>query len=127
MLLALLGRAAVTAAVLAVVFLLVYHLVLTAVMLSGNILNTLVCAGILGFGAIVFYMLVILFFMEYMETFYTAQVNIDAVVYASPLVSAFDLILSRADGPEFTLGFRKDLALNLGIGLHWEPARIICI
>ena len=117
MLLALLGRAAVTAAVLAVVFLLVYHLVLTAVMLSGNILNTLVCAGILGFGAVIFYMLIMLFFMEYMETFYTAQVNIDTVVYASPLVSAFELILSWADGPEFSRGLWKDLALNLGIGL----------
>lgn len=116
-LLELLGQAAVTTAVLTVVYLLVYHLVLTAVMLSGNILNTLVCTGILGFGVIIYHVLIILFFMEYMDTFYMAVPDIADLMYASPLVSAPRLIFFRADGPESISVLWKALALNLGIAL----------
>lgn len=78
--------------VLTVVFLLVYHLVLTAVMISGNILNTLVSMSVLGFGVISIYGLGVAFFVIYMETFYSANVALEPIVYASPLFSAVYLI-----------------------------------
>lgn len=78
-------------AVLTVVFLLVYHLVLVAVMISGNVLNTLVSMVILGFGAISICGLGVAFFSLYMRTFYAASPALDSLeftAYASPLFSA---------------------------------------
>lgn len=72
---------------LAIVFLLVYHVVLTAVMVSGNILNTIVSMMILGLGVIAIYGLGVGFFSIYMQTFYSAVINMEPAVYASPFVS----------------------------------------
>lgn len=113
----LLGHAVVTLIVTIVAYLLIYHLVLTAVMLSGNILNTLVSAGILGFGVIFICLLGSTFFMQYMETFYEDTINMANVAYASPFVSAPYLIFLRADGPEFFRILWKAAALDLGIAL----------
>ena len=48
-----------TVGVLCICFLLVYHLVLAAVMLCGNMLNTLAVTGLLGCGVIMLYVLVL--------------------------------------------------------------------
>ena len=84
--------------VLIVVFLLVYHLVLSAVMISGNILNTLVSMSVLGFGVISIYGLCMAFFQIYMETFYSANAALEPIVYASPLYSAVYLIYRMKSG-----------------------------
>lgn len=115
-LLDMLGQTALTLLVLVVTYLLVYHLVLTAVMLSGNVLNTLVSAGILGFGAVVVYLLGIMFFNHYMETFYEELLKIENVIYASPLVSAPYLLYVRAE-QEGSRELWRTLLLNLGIAL----------
>lgn len=80
---------------LTVAFLLVYHIVLLAVMLCGNILNTLVTVGTLGIGAFVVYYLFIGFCTEYFDTFVYAVGN-EGVTYASPLVSSIMLLYRRA-------------------------------
>lgn len=103
---------------LTVAFLLVYHVVLLAVMLCGNILNTLVTVGTLGAGVCVIYYLFIGFCEEYFDTFiYT--VGQEVVTYASPLISSILLLFRRAvwadNGPAVV--FWRDCIVNLVIAL----------
>lgn len=81
-----------SAGALLVAFLLVYHLVLLAVMLCGNILNTLVTTAVLGVGVLSVYLLVQSFCLIYLDTFvsmltksYTA---LSCALHASPLADA---------------------------------------
>jgi len=90
-------EAAISIAALVVAFLLVYNTVLFAVMLSGNILNTLVSLGIIGFGVIGVYGLGAVFFESYMDTFYGNALNFKNVVYGSPLFSSGCLLYARAE------------------------------
>lgn len=92
-----LKEAAVSLVVLAVAFLLVYHMVLVAVMLSGNILNALVSVVILGFGALAVFVLGLAFFMVYMESFYIDVFPVEKVNYFSPFFSVLVLLASRCD------------------------------
>lgn len=80
--------------ILLTVFLLVYHLTLLAVMLCGNILNTLVTVIIPGVGGISLYLLVWCFFDCYRDTFYnTVSVSgIEWVFHVSPLADAVYLL-----------------------------------
>lgn len=73
-------------------FLIVYNLVLTAVMISGNILNTLVSMGILGFGAIALVGLGSGFLTFYMDTFYFRAQGLQTALYGSPLILAPELL-----------------------------------
>ena len=113
--------------VLTVVFLLVYHLVLIAVMISGNILNTLVSMLILGFGAISICGLGIAFFSLYMRTFSAASPALDfldSTAYASPLFSAGYLLYQTHQSNFGQIGSVQPLLVNICImallgGLAW--------
>ena len=98
-----------------VVFLLVYHLVLTAVMLSGNYLNTLVSMLIMGFGAISIFGMIIGFLETYMDTFYATNVNAEPAFYASPFVSAGYLLVLRCNFDAFGAEFIKGLFINTAV------------
>lgn len=105
---------------LTVAFSLVYHLVLLAVMLCGNVLNTMVTAATLGAGAISVYVLVSGFCVTYFETFVDfAESSYNGVAYASPLVSSIFLLYRRVAcfeaGEEFL--FWGACILNLVIAL----------
>ena len=99
--------------VLTLAYLLVYHMVLVAVMLSGNALNALVSLSLLGFGAVSVYGMALLFFSVYMETFLQNS-HMELVGTASPLFSVFYLLYSwgTADIGE---GFWKLVLLNGGV------------
>ncbi len=73
-------------------FLLVYHVVLVAVMLSGNILNTLVITAVLGVAGICIYGLTNVFFEYYMDTFYGTGAGIELALYCSPIASAIGVL-----------------------------------
>lgn len=90
-------EALLTMLTLIVAFLLVYNTVLFAVMLSGNVLNTLVSLVIIGFSVIGIYGLDVLNFSLYMETFYDGNLKWNNVVYASPLFSSGCLLWARAE------------------------------
>lgn len=75
-------------------FLLVYQMVLLAVMLCGNILNTLVTAGVIGVGASAVYYLLVAFCTEYFDTYIYAVGN-EGVTYASPFISSILLLYRR--------------------------------
>lgn len=117
------GRLAASALVsllaLTVAFLLVYHLVLLAVMLCGNVLNAMVTGATLGVGVISVYSLFIAFCTMYFDTFVSSAVNgHKGLVYASPLVSSIILLyrrVSMAPGGEFS--FWCACILNLAIAL----------
>lgn len=105
-----LGTAAASVGILTVSFLLMYHLVLVAVMLSGNILNTLVCTGIIGASVVSVFGMGVIFLETYMATFYENGVIMERAVYASPLLSGIiQLIMYVAD----TDGFEKMLFANI--------------
>ena len=80
------------AVVLLVAFLLVYHLVLLAVMLCGNVLNTLVTTAVLGGGVVSVYLLVQAFCASYLNTFVSvmskSRTSLYAAVHASPFADA---------------------------------------
>ncbi len=104
----------------AVVFLLVYHLVLLAVMLCGNVLNTLVTVATLGVGVISVYGLTFSFCALYLDTFFAEAVtSYRNVVYASPLASAVALLYWRCDycGRGNGMLFWTALPINLAIAL----------
>lgn len=111
----LLANTGLTFLTLTIVYLLVYHLVLASVMLSGNVLNTLVSAMILGTGVITALFLCVTFFEVYMDTFYAAALDGTAAVYASPLIFAFFLVFQRekymAGSPELWEGIGAGLAV----------------
>ena len=105
---------------LTVAFLLVYHLVLLAVMLCGNVLNTMVTAATLGVGAISAYLLFSGFCVMYFDTFVGfADNSYNGVSYASPLISSIFLLYRRVAcfeaGEEFI--FWGSCILNLVIAL----------
>ncbi len=101
-------------------YLLVYHLVLIAVMISGNILNTLVSACILGVGAVSVYLLGYAFLEMYMDTFYGTGAGAEVAIYISPLVSAGYVLYMRIAGEGFgtVLSINVLLTLLLGV-LAW--------
>lgn len=87
-------EAALTLAVLILVYLLVYNLVLVAAMFSGNVLNTLVSMMILGFSAISIWGMCHVFFQAYFDFFYYAG-NWKPVAYGTPLFAAPLLLTCR--------------------------------
>lgn len=99
---------------LAIAFLLVYHLVLLAVMLCGNVLNTLVASAVLGVGAISGYVLFLGFSSVYLDTFQSIVTYEGQVMYASPLISAIYVLYQRAMAVEEG-GFALSAVLNLVI------------
>lgn len=109
-------------ATLTVIFLLVYNLILVAVMLSGNILNTLVSMAVLGVGVISIYGLSIAFFEMYMSTFYSGALSPEKVTYASPLFAAGYLMYARIEYMEELgrmwgiIGLNFVISLALGVG-----------
>lgn len=77
-------------------FLLVYHLVLLAVMLCGNLLNTLTVTGILGAGITIAWVISILLRQTYLDTFLDPwNAEFQWISYASPLVSAVCVLYQR--------------------------------
>ncbi len=109
-----LGTAAASVGVLTVSFLLIYHLVLVAVMLSGNILNTLVCTGIIGALVVSMVGMGIIFLEIYMATFCQEAVAMEGAIYASPLLSCIMQLIMYADD---TAGFEKMLFVNSIVAL----------
>lgn len=90
------ANALVSLLALIVVFLLVYHLVLLAVMLCGNVLNTMVTAATLGVGAISVDLLFSGFCTTYFDTFVDfSNRSYNGVAYASPLISSILLLYRR--------------------------------
>lgn len=80
------------AGILIISFLLVYNLCLVAVMLCGNVLNTLTLAVFLGVGAIALYGLGMIFCAIYLDTFLGESTAYRQVIYASPLASSIYLL-----------------------------------
>ncbi len=93
--------AAVTFGVWTVVFLLVYHLVLVAMMFSGNVLNTMVSMLVMGFGSISLYTLIVLTCEYYLDTwYYFGDRGIMGAVYGSPFFSAVLLMMEWGEEAE---------------------------
>ncbi|MBO5283907.1 MAG: hypothetical protein J6B43_12450 [Lachnospiraceae bacterium] len=114
-----LQEAAKTTAVLAVSFLLVYHLMLLAVMLTGNLLNTLVVAVVLGGGVISAYGLGIGFMSFYFHSFYTEWEGLPAAMYGSPGIAAVCLETARANEGFLTPVNNYPLMVLICLAVAW--------
>lgn len=79
-------------------FLMVYHLCLAAVMVSGNVWNALVTALIYGMGAAGCYLVICELFEVFIPTFLTASIPADGFIYISPLASAILLLQTLGVG-----------------------------
>lgn len=110
----LLGNTAISLLVLAVLYLLLYHVALAAVMLSGNVLNTLVCLIVLGAGAMALYGIGILYFDTYMGTYYMPALKLKTVIYGSPFFSGFMLLQARIEETNLWAVW-KALLINAGV------------
>ena len=70
-------------------FLLIYHVAIVAVMMSGNVLNTLVNGTIINFVVILLYCMIEIFSGIYFDTYYSFFVeNINYIYWTSPICSA---------------------------------------
>lgn len=78
------------------VYLLVYHLLLTAVMFCGNELNAFIATGIMGFGVIGMFAAGTGICSHYWTTFSEWSYSLEGAGYASPLYSALHLIYQKA-------------------------------
>lgn len=116
------GEICVSFLALVVAFLLVYSLVAVAVMLSGNLLNTLVSMAVLGCGAISAFGIGYGFFVYYMEHFYDAM-DWSAIAYSSPLAAAALTLFWRAD-QSGNLGVKFGAGLLLAAALGWCAWRL---
>ena len=73
---------------LVIAFLLVYHMTIVAVMLSGNILNTIVNGTIISFAVLAIYAMIEVFCDIYFETYYSFfGENIKNIMWVSPIAS----------------------------------------
>lgn len=84
---------------LTIAFLLIYHVTIVAVMLSGNIINTLVSGVILSFGVIAITGMHEMFATGYFLTYYsTIDVMLEKTMWASPIPSAIYQMVMGASG-----------------------------
>ncbi|MDE5893601.1 MAG: hypothetical protein K2H45_11830, partial [Acetatifactor sp.] len=83
--------------VLVIVYLLIYHLFLLAVMLTGNMINTLAVAAIFGLSALSAYGLVVGFMVTFFRTYYPLATGLAAATYSSPLAAPVVLLGSYVD------------------------------
>ena len=93
----LLKEMAVSVVALVVAFLLVYQLVLVAVMLCGNVFNTIVSTAILGVALMSAFGMRLFFLEIYQETHcgIGEDIIMEKLCFTSPLVSAVHLLVSR--------------------------------
>ena len=85
----LLGGMLTDALLVLVVFLLIYHLTIVAMMLCGNVLNVLVTEVILGGGVMALYGVILALCEAFWDTFLTSVVTLHrGLQYASPFVSS---------------------------------------
>ena len=90
---------AITIANLVLAFLLIYHLAIVAVMLSGNILNTLVSGTIMGFVVLAIYGMYEGFATTYFATYYSFWgENLPKLIWATPIPGAIYQLVMRCEG-----------------------------
>lgn len=100
----LVGQAVLTGLLLILVFLLIYHVILVAVMVSGNILNTIVTALTMGGAAAGLYVLFYAFASMYLDTYLARDTTLTEIaIDASPLVSPIWILLLYAQGEELAI------------------------
>lgn len=116
----LIGETLLSAGVLLLAFLLVYHLVLVAVMLSGNVLNTIVTTGIIGTVVMAAYILCLSFLITYQESYCGIGTQADKLCFTSPLISGIHVLYCRANidgmkGVPGILAWNLVMVIALGI------------
>ena len=90
------GSLMITIGNLVVAFLLIYHLAIVAVMLSGNIINTIISGTIIGFVILAFYGMIEAFASAYFSTYYSFfGENLPNVIWASPIPGAIYQLYMR--------------------------------
>ncbi|MCM1044597.1 MAG: ABC transporter permease [Candidatus Gastranaerophilales bacterium] len=111
----LMGIVAESLLVLTVIFLLLYNLILVAVMISGNVLNSIVSMFVLGFGSSIVYAFLSSFMTLYLDTFWDRGLSHRRdVIFASPMLSSIYLAVLREEAPE---EIWVDLLINLVIAI----------
>lgn len=106
------GAMLVTIGNLVVSFLIVYHVTIVAVMLSGNILNTLLSGAILSFAALAFYGMFEAFAETYFETYYSFWTdNLKNIIWASPIPASIYQMYMGYVGQIYWLPFIMNIVM----------------
>lgn len=92
-------------------FLIIYHLCLTAVMISGNEFNAICSALIMGTVIAAIYGIIYGFCQAFLNTFIVFPISTDKVLWASPLVSVVMILLKTSDTRYFS-GFALQAVLS---------------
>ncbi|MCR5426307.1 MAG: hypothetical protein K6E81_05730 [Lachnospiraceae bacterium] len=74
------------------IFLIVYHLCLVGVVLSGNVLNCIFCIGFIGLVAVASWGLIVLLMEEFLSTFLLPSDSLDHILWLSPLGAPIALL-----------------------------------
>ncbi len=97
-------------------FLLIYHVTIVAVMLSGNILNTLVNGAILCFGAIALYSMAEVFRNMYFDTYYSFFTeNLQSVCWICPFAGVINQLYMFAAGEMKVFSVVMNILVAVGL------------
>ena len=111
------GSLMITVGNLVVAFLLVYHMAILAVMLSGNIINTLISGTIISFIVLAIYFMLEAFASTYFSTYYSFfGENLPNVIWASPIPGAIYQLYMRCMDDMQALPFIMNLLM---IAVMW--------
>ena len=78
-------------------FLIVYHLCLVAVMISGNAFNAICCALLMGTAVTAVYGLIDVYCQSFLDTFVLLPLSADKVLWLSPLVSVVSILIETGN------------------------------
>ena len=102
-------------------FLIVYHLCLVCVMISGNFFNALITTTILGFSVVGIYALIASFCALHFEHFVQLPATLfwDRIIWASPLASVF-LILDSGKKYSYFMNNASFILMIVNLVLAWR-------
>lgn len=79
-------------------FIIIYHLLLVAIMLSGNMSNAIISALVWGLAPVVFYLLVNVHFEQYFDTFYKFTINDYLLCAFAPIATPIVIQSGQIEG-----------------------------
>lgn len=102
-----------------VVFLLFYHLIITAVMLCGNYLNTLLSIAVLGVLVIAAWLLEKGFAETYLDFYYFSESGLEQILLLSPIVSGIYQLVLYVNEAEYGINLFANICAAVGL---WAAA-----
>lgn len=98
-------------------FLMIYHLCLVAVMISGNAFNAIIATFIMGVGSSCIYGLIYFLFESCLENFLKISIVKESIFWTSPIIAAFFIAANNSNAFMIIASF---ILLILNIYIAWK-------